>query len=285
MPKYLTRIEFESMKVLRNRKCTIKQISEKMHISAPAVSRNLKYHSYEDYCLSMHNRNSRGGREIEAKSGPVKVTKLAGSKKCNNCGKEKPLEDFVKDRKCKDGRAGQCKECRQEYIAKWKAKREVATEQTETVQIGKTCKKCGKAKPITEFDKNKNTKDGHAWQCKECRRAYQRAYDKRTGRHKAKPIVAPQKPVNACPTKHVVTAYYNPFRDCWVEEPAPKKEEKPKFAVDQYVLVEYKGKAKGAHLVAKCSDEYSKKWVVELCNWRRTKLIVSESDMYTEGAC
>lgn len=282
MPKYLTRIEFESMKVLRNRRCTIKQISEKMHMSAPAVSRNLKYHSYEDYCLSMHNRNSRGGREIEAKSGPVKVIKPAGSKKCNNCGKEKPLKDFVKDKKCKDGRAGQCKKCRQEYMAKWKAKREAATEQTETVQIGKTCKKCGKAKPITEFDKNKNNKDGHSWQCKECRRAYQRRYDRETGRKK-KHVEEPT------PTRTTKITYYNPISDCWVNEPQPTKEpeeeEKPKFAVDQYVLIEYKGKVKGAHLVAKCSDKYRKKWVVELCNWRRTKLIVSESDMYTEDAC
>lgn len=282
MPKYLTRIEFESMKVLRNRKCTIKQISEKMHISAPAVSRNLKYHSYEDYCLSMQSRNSRGGREIEAKSGPVKVIKPAGSKKCNNCGKEKPLEDFVKDRKCKDGRAGQCKKCRQEYMAKWKAKREAAVEQTETVQIGKTCKKCGKAKPITEFDKNKNNKDGHSWQCKECRRAYQRLYDKKTGRHKV------NKPLPAHATN--VTTYYNPSSDCWISEPQPaeepeEEEEKPKFAVNQYVLVEHKGEIKGAHIVAKCADEHSTKWVVELCNWRRAKLIVSESDIYTEDVC
>lgn len=283
MPKYLTRIEFESMKVLRNRKCTIKQISEKMHISAPAVSRNLKYHSYEDYCLSMHNRNSRGSREIEAKSGPVKIVKSVGSKKCNNCGKEKPLEDFVKDKKCKDGRSGQCKKCRQEYMAKWKAKREAAMEQTETVQVGKTCKKCGKAKPITEFDKNKNNKDGHSWQCKECRRAYQRRYDRETGRKK-KHVEEP------APTRTANIAYFNPISGCWVPEPQPteepeKEEEKPKFVVDQYVLVEHKGKIKGAHLVAKCADEDRTKWVVELCNWRRTKLIVSESDMYTEGAC
>ena len=283
MPKYLTRIEFESMKVLRNRKCTIKQISEKMHMSAPAVSRNLKYHSYEDYCLSMHNRNSRGGREIEAKSGPVKVVKPAGVKKCNKCGKEKPLKDFVKNKKCKDGYAGQCKECRYEYIAKWDAKREAAVEQTETVQIGKTCKKCGKAKPITEFDKNKNSKDGHTWQCKECRRAYQRRYDREAGRKK-KHVEEP------VPTRTAKIAYYNPISDCWINESQPVKEpeeeeKKPKFAIDQYVLVEYKGKIKGAHLVAKCSDEYRKKWVVELHNWRRTKLIVSESDMYTEGVC
>ena len=40
-------------------------------------------------------------------------------KRCSKCGKEKELEEFVKHRKCKDGRAGVCKECANEYGRKW----------------------------------------------------------------------------------------------------------------------------------------------------------------------
>lgn len=33
----------------------------------------------------------------------------------------------------------------------------------------KTCSKCGKAKPLDQFHKNKNSKDGHLGVCKACR--------------------------------------------------------------------------------------------------------------------
>ena len=38
----------------------------------------------------------------------------------------------------------------------------------------KVCKKCGRELPITEFALNKNSKDGHVGQCKDCYNAYQR---------------------------------------------------------------------------------------------------------------
>ena len=38
----------------------------------------------------------------------------------------------------------------------------------------KVCKKCGRELPITEFALNKNLKDGHVGQCKDCFNAYQR---------------------------------------------------------------------------------------------------------------
>lgn len=38
----------------------------------------------------------------------------------------------------------------------------------------KTCSKCGKTKPLSEFHKAKRNKDGYTGQCGECRRAYHR---------------------------------------------------------------------------------------------------------------
>ena len=36
----------------------------------------------------------------------------------------------------------------------------------------KTCNKCNQTKPLTEFHKDKNTKDGFRQQCKECVNEY-----------------------------------------------------------------------------------------------------------------
>ena len=42
----------------------------------------------------------------------------------------------------------------------------------------KTCKKCGETKELQDFLKDANLKDGHSGACKECHRAYQRAWYK-----------------------------------------------------------------------------------------------------------
>ena len=49
-----------------------------------------------------------------------------------------------------------------------------------TIEGLKFCKKCGKHKPISEFDTNDHVKDKHLNQCKECRRQYNREYYAKT---------------------------------------------------------------------------------------------------------
>ena len=39
----------------------------------------------------------------------------------------------------------------------------------------KLCCTCKKEKPIDEFNKNKNTKDGHAFRCRLCRKEKERS--------------------------------------------------------------------------------------------------------------
>lgn len=41
-------------------------------------------------------------------------------KKCNKCGKIKPLNNFIKNNQCKGGLAGTCKDCQNDYSRKWK---------------------------------------------------------------------------------------------------------------------------------------------------------------------
>lgn len=111
MPKYISRNQFEQMKVLKKRKSSNKAIAEALGMSPATVSRNLRYNSYEDYLLSMYGRNSKSQKEVEAKSGPVRVVS-SGKKTCKKCGKTKPLEEFDLVKQNKDGRSGTCKECR-----------------------------------------------------------------------------------------------------------------------------------------------------------------------------
>jgi len=40
------------------------------------------------------------------------------SKRCSCCGELKPLDQFHRDKTCKDGRKSMCKECRCEYMKK-----------------------------------------------------------------------------------------------------------------------------------------------------------------------
>lgn len=58
----------------------------------------------------------------------------------------------------------------------------------------KVCSKCGRELPITEFALNKNCKDGHIGQCKDCVNAYLRErYARKTGKQVA-PTTTPLNP-------------------------------------------------------------------------------------------
>lgn len=46
----------------------------------------------------------------------------------------------------------------------------------------KMCTKCKTVKPVTEFYKNRNSKDGYAWNCKQCSKASS-LYDKELQQH------------------------------------------------------------------------------------------------------
>lgn len=73
MPKYIGRVQFETMKVLRKRGGSINNVAEAVGLSKGAVSRNLKYKTYEEYLAAMYGHKSKFQKEVEAKSGPVRV--------------------------------------------------------------------------------------------------------------------------------------------------------------------------------------------------------------------
>lgn len=46
----------------------------------------------------------------------------------------------------------------------------------DSIPSSKACSKCGQVKPLSEFHKRSNTKDGRTRRCKECRARYRREY-------------------------------------------------------------------------------------------------------------
>lgn len=62
------------------------------------------------------------------------------TKVCSKCGIEKPIEDFVKNAKMKDGYANHCKECHRLYDASLKQVKDAPKVEASVVE---ECKKLG----------------------------------------------------------------------------------------------------------------------------------------------
>lgn len=122
-----------------------------------------------------------------------KKTEASIEKTCPHCGCTKPLELFHKDKNSNDGRTSWCKDCTKEYMKNYALRKKLQkeAEKAETVPLKvakkklkefkethptpdfsyKTCTKCNSTKKLVEFHKNAKSKDGHAAQCKECKKS------------------------------------------------------------------------------------------------------------------
>jgi hypothetical protein len=113
-------------------------------------------------------------------------------KSCPRCRKYKPWSDYQNSSKTKDGRQVYCRSCasahgRAYYRAnadKIRAKLAAATGPGHPADPAKTkiCGTCGVEKPHPEFYAHRSTSDGRAGYCKECAKAYSRAYTKRNAK-------------------------------------------------------------------------------------------------------
>lgn len=140
------------------------------------------------------------------------------SKKCNKCGKVKPLSEMDRRRDKKTGEfkyLSCCKSCKAEYRnqyirenreiinlkqrERWaRIKKEKRTgvkqEPSKPVYVepkSRVCKCCKQKKPISSFYQKYKNSDGawvYYWQCKECKREAYRA------KHGVKPVIKPPKP-------------------------------------------------------------------------------------------
>lgn len=86
--------------------------------------------------------------------------------KCKICHEEKPLNEFVKDKRCKNGYRSICKKCRNKYCRRLYIKK---SKIVYNPNLTKRCTKCGVIKKIIKFNKNKIYKYGVFNTCKKCR--------------------------------------------------------------------------------------------------------------------
>lgn len=107
------------------------------------------------------------------------------TKKCNKCGKMKPLPEMTRRRNEETGEfkyLSLCKSCKAEYQKSTRLKNE---------RLLKVCTCCKQEKPIDSFYKKYPNSAGiwvYTSQCKECKRAAYRA------KHGVKPVIKPPKP-------------------------------------------------------------------------------------------
>ena len=96
------------------------------------------------------------------------------TKICTKCGVEKPLTEFWKQKRSKDGFQNWCKECKLEYNYNWNPKPKKHREIHICPEGTAFCIKCKQIKNINEFNKNsRNNSRGNVghW-CKQCIHEY-----------------------------------------------------------------------------------------------------------------
>ncbi|MFA5715611.1 MAG: hypothetical protein WC998_07720, partial [Candidatus Paceibacterota bacterium] len=94
------------------------------------------------------------------------------TKICTKCGVEKDVGEFAIARSNKDGLQRWCRKCRKEHDEIVHPNRK-HNKHYDDEHGKKTCRKCGVKKDISEFTKNKRSKDGISLYCRECTMEYQ----------------------------------------------------------------------------------------------------------------
>lgn len=104
------------------------------------------------------------------------------TKVCSKCGEKKRLDDFVAERRNKDGRSGTCRKCHTARCAEWARRNPDRARELRLRSEGKRrlrpivevaekrCSKCGVTKAIDSFHKRPGAKDGRRSECKQCQR-------------------------------------------------------------------------------------------------------------------
>ena len=105
---------------------------------------------------------------------------ISQEKRCSACHKVMPRDEFYKNKAMKDGLCNQCKNCTKVRQTK---SREAIRHSIKIIPESKKCPSCGETKTSEFFGKDRNSRDGLTFRCKECRRLYE---DKTVVRIKAK---------------------------------------------------------------------------------------------------
>lgn len=98
---------------------------------------------------------------------------------CTVCKQEKPLTEFHRFKRGKDGHQSRCKQCQKDIDAKrWRDRgEEIARSLVDRVKIvvqEKTCNCCKQLLPATSFYNRAISEDGLSYTCKTCHYEYNR---------------------------------------------------------------------------------------------------------------
>jgi hypothetical protein len=95
----------------------------------------------------------------------------APSKRCDTCQIVKPLDDFTRIHRNRDGRSGRCKPCNNALRS-----RGAVPPPDYVPPEFKRCTSCGTDKPLAEYPPNRRNWDGRQSHCRPCCNAERRAY-------------------------------------------------------------------------------------------------------------
>ncbi|MET7331895.1 endonuclease VII domain-containing protein [Nonomuraea sp. NPDC005650] len=96
-----------------------------------------------------------------------------GCKRCPDCGEEKEVAEFGRNKRMADGLARYCKACfqrrhMQSYRKRMEEQGKTVRERVEVPDGQKYCPRCAEIKPVADFGKNRSHKDGLTDYCKPC---------------------------------------------------------------------------------------------------------------------
>lgn len=81
----------------------------------------------------------------------------------------------------------------------------------------KTCKKCHTAQSLANFHRNRNTPDGYSYYCKDCKRAYDRAYHEPKLKKRRMYASATHKQCRLC-ERVLEKRYFSQYRSTYCKE-------------------------------------------------------------------
>lgn len=165
------------------------KICIRCHIEQPLnrFAKDPRYQDgYKSACKNCHNANR---NKVLADQKPSFFPKR---KTCTNCLIEKPVNEFYKNRRSKDGYPSWCKTCKDASDDKYHRRPERTTPRrkyinTRLTLFTKWCYGCETEKSLDEFQADESKKNGTHTQCKECRaNASHISWAKNTEKHAVK---------------------------------------------------------------------------------------------------
>ena len=164
--------------ILQKKECNICHILKPIDKFYP----NKRYKDgYSGTCIVCEEKRSRKYMEQWKKEGNV----FPKEKQCYICKRVLPADNFVFNKRKRDGLSSTCKDCeklrREKYNVKWEQERRKKDVEGFTLypKFEKICSQCGKIKPLGMFSPIKNSKDGYSSYCKDCGRKLQNKYNER----------------------------------------------------------------------------------------------------------